>query len=465
MGRSWLAVTALVAIALTGAAPVCPTSTGSRPDFVAPFVPQGGFEVRALVGGVWQRVGEISCDRFFRERALQLPSGALGEGPVRVRLVQHGGGAAHIDAISLGETPPSRVDGARDPAAIALVARRDNDVVDAFGTMLELSFPASQQGGALRLCARVEGKIIEGSPFAFPPLNTFQPIGPDSAFYPYRPTDAAAAPFLSEALDPQQALFAELCMPTSGHPTGITYGWVANDRHMLYAAVEFTPDNTCDGSKDWSSVFIRRGDQVREFRVSENETRWGHPSFLATARASYHHKLYTFAIPFSELGIESAREAGELKIAFAAYGTAFVTFLTPTSIDFGAIAAGHMSLPHTVLVTNTFPGTNITLGTPWSTRTGPDSGVFLLSPGSCSDGLLIPPLGTCQFQVTYAPASVGPDSDGIVVHGTPQNGLPFQYTLAVEGQAVEPVPALAHLGLALLAAALAIVGMLLIRRH
>jgi hypothetical protein len=463
MGKRWMAVITVMAVGVAGAAPVSAASTPLTPTFMTPFLPQGGFGVQAMVDGVWQRVGDVSCDRFVRERTLVLPVGALGARNVRVRLVEHGGGAAHIDSVALGDTPPIRVTGAADPEALSLVARRDNDVLDVFGETIELTFPAGC-GSVLRLSARVEGEVNEGSPFAFPTENTFQPLTPASSFYRYVPTGAGRAPAWPKGLDASRALFAEFSRPTTGHPDGMTYGWVANDRATLYAAVEFTPDNTCDGNKDWSSVTVERDGKLQEFRVSENLTRWGRPSFLATERAGYRHKLYTFAIPFSELGVRNAKEAGELKLAFAAYGTAAINWLSPQYWNFGSIGVGQSSPQTGFTITNTNPTTSMTLGTPWYTRNGPNSGMFPLDPNTCTDGMVLLSSQSCTFFIAFEPTAAGGALDDITIHVTFGTNPPTDGGIRVQGLGVEAIPALGTLGLALLALALVGVGVFVLAR-
>jgi hypothetical protein len=463
MRKQWVGMIAVVLVGVAGAAPVSAASTPASPTFVTPFLPQGGFAVQALVDGAWQRAGDLSCDRFIRERTLVLPVGASREGQVRVRLVEHGGGAAHIDAVALGDTPPMRVAGAAEPDAMELVARRDNDVIDAFGNTIELTFPAGS-GDVLRVSARVENAVNEGSPFAFPTENTFQPLTPASSFYRYVPTAAGRAPAWPERLDASRALFAEFSRPTTGHPDGVTYGWVANDRTTLYAAVEFTPDNTCDGNKDWSSVTVERGGQMREFRVSEELTRWGRPSFLATERASYRHKLYTFAIPFSELGARNAKEAGELKLAFAAYGTAAISWLSPQYWNFGTVTVGQTSSATIFTILNTNPSLSMTLGTPWYTRSGPNSGMFPLDPGTCSDGQVLLPSQSCTFQIAFEPTAAGGALDDLTMHVTFGTNPPTDGGVRVQGLGVEAIPTLGTVGLALLSLALVGFGVFFLAR-
>ncbi len=463
MGRRSLTTLVTVLLAIVVAVPVAATSTALRPTFMTPFDPQGGFEVQVLVGGFWQRVGELPCDRYVRERGLKLPAAALAAPQVRVRLVQHGGGAAQIDQVVLGAAAATRVAGATEPDAVALAARRDNDVLDAFGRTIELTFPGRTRDGVLRLAARVEPKVNEGSPFAFPPANQFDPTVP-TAFYHYRPGATGRAPSWPNGLDQSNALFAERCRPTTGHPDGTTYGWVANDRDNLYAEVEFTSDNTRDGNKDWSSVTVERGGEVKEFRVSEDQTRWGRPSFVRTDRAGYRHKLYTFAIPFSELGARNAREAGELNLAFAAYGTAAVTWLSPLYHDFGQVLVGTTSSALTVTLTNVF-ASDLTLDTPYYTRSGPYSSQFPLTAGTCADGLVVHAGGTCTFQVAFAPTAAAAIGDSIVVAVHNAAGAPLTQTLLLNGNGILPIPTFTPVGIALLALALSGLGYFILRRR
>lgn len=453
-----------VVLLFAGGVSAAATTSPTNPAIPSPGLPQGGFEVQALADGFWRPVADVPFGRHFREALVELPAAALSTPRVRVRLVQHGGGAAHIDEISLGATAPTRLDGAAEPDALALSLRRDHDVLDAFGRTIELSFAASRLENPLRLTARVEGPVVEGSPFAFPPQNQFQTLTAGSAFYRYTPTAEGHAPAWPEALDPEEALFSERSVPTTGHPAGLTWGWVANDRENLYAAVEFTPDNTRDGDADWAGIQVVTGGEIREFRVSEVQTRWGLSRFVPTARAGYRHKLYTFAIPFAELGIRSPSEAGELKLAFSAYGTAAISWLSPLFHDFGTVVVGSAAPAATFTI---FNGTaqGMVLGTPWYTRAGPNSAVFAIDPGTCSDGLAIAAGDGCSFEVGLTPASAGAAQDDIVVSAAFGTAPQVQETLRVQGNGLlQGIPALGVLGGLALALVLGGAGTWLLRR-
>ena len=96
---------------------------------------------------------------------------------------------------------------------------------------------------------------------------------------------------------------------------------MGHDADHLYVAVDFTSDNTRDGDLDYAKVYVRRGMDLREFKISEGETRWGRTAFTYTDKAPYQHKTYEFKIPFQEIVRPDGREEKELHLAFAAYGT------------------------------------------------------------------------------------------------------------------------------------------------
>jgi hypothetical protein len=465
MNRHASVFVALLVVAVAASVPVGATSTSQRPTFMTPFDPQGSFEVQALVNGFWQRVGELRYDRYIRERAITLPAAALSAPNVRIRLLQHGGGAAQIDRAVLGETPPSRVAGAAESDAVALAARRDNDVLDAFGKRIEVTFPGGTRETFLRLAARVEPPVNEGDPFAFPPANQRTPLTAASAFYTYRPTATGSKPAWPTALDPSKALFAEFCRPSTGHPDGMTYGWVTNDRDTLYAEVEFTSDNTRDGNKDFSSITVLQDGRLKEFRVSEDRTRWGFPTFAVTDRAAYHHKLYTFAIPFAELGARSAAEAAELKLAFNAYGTSAVIWMEPYSHDFGGVELGQSSSPFLFIVRNHSATVSFTLDSPYISNLGPDSTQFAAADVSCSAGKLLAPGDSCTFQVTFSPTVGGELNDTFRVNIHYVNGGTDWAGVDVSGYGGLGIPTFSPMGIALLVLALCGLGYLILRRR
>jgi hypothetical protein len=277
--------------------------------------PEGEYIISIFNGDKWQEAGRLSCDRFFRERKIDLSPYLKEEGKVLIRLTQRGGGAAHIDSVFLGGMSPIDVKGSPDAIALKKLSKKDFDVIDAYSKDLELSFP-SDGDKKITLTARVEGTVISKTPFQFPVENLMKEMNTHSRFYTYE--------INSETMTPESKLiFKEYSKTGSGHPSGFTYGWVNNDDENLYVKIDFTPDNTMDGNKDYAKVYAKTDDGIKEFKISELETKWGKPQFIYTDKVDYQHKVYEFKIPLKELGLKevSAENAVPLQLAFSAYGT------------------------------------------------------------------------------------------------------------------------------------------------
>ncbi len=96
----------LLAVALAAA----PSGVAAKATLVEPGVPttlkgmtpQGYYVVFAQTANGWAEAGRIACDKEFRTQTLDLSALLPVEGIVRLRLAKAGGGAAHVDAISLG---------------------------------------------------------------------------------------------------------------------------------------------------------------------------------------------------------------------------------------------------------------------------------------------------------------------------------------------------------------------------
>ncbi len=273
--------------------------------------PNGEYIIEVFKDGGWHKAGSLAFDRVFRERKMDLRP-FLPEGrTIRVRITQKGGGAAHIDSIFLASLGPEKISGIKNENPLRKLSKRDFDVVDGFKKTLVLTFPASAKDKTFALSARVENKVISKTPFQFPLENLFRTMDENSRFYRYR----------LGTKDSPEPFFKEWSKTGSGHPSNFTYGYVNNDEENLYVKIDFTPANTRDTGKDYAKVYVKTKQGLKEFNISEAETRWGQPSFTYTDKVSYQHKVYDFKIPLKELGMNDTRE-GELLLAFAAYGSA-----------------------------------------------------------------------------------------------------------------------------------------------
>lgn len=265
----------------------------------------GGYGVEVLVDGVWQSAGRLNYDIYYREHALDL-SAHCESGPVSVRLTPLSRREAHLDAALLGGAPALSVDAA---AGLAKLGAVDFDVLDSDGEPVVLHFAGPGSDGQLAVTARIEAAQVCGVPFQLPLANMFRTMGPDSAFYSYQLGTPAS----------QQPLSQEWARAVTGHPSGPIFTWAHDDGQQLYVTVDFTGDNTMDGDADWARVYVRTEAGLRQFTVSVPEQRWGTPHFSYTDKVSYQHKVYDFVIPLNELGLDGL--AGEIGLAFAAYGT------------------------------------------------------------------------------------------------------------------------------------------------
>jgi hypothetical protein len=290
--------------------------------------PTGFYDILVLNGGQWQYAGILRYDKYFRSKHLDLRPFLPAKGTINIRLFQNGGGAAHIDAVQLGEQRPAKIEGTNDPMALKKILQKDFDVVDAYYKSLDLTFTSSGDNKILTMTARVEPRAISKVPFQFPTHNLFRTITAGSQFYPYQLKPKIDSQTDKTTATSDKAFFKEYCLTGSGHPSGFTYGWVSNDDKNLYVKIDFTPDNTQDGTKDYAKLYVRKGGQLNDFTVSEADTTWGNPAFTYTDKASYQHKVYNFSIPLETIGIEKPTTVEKIDLAFAAYGTATPGYLT-----------------------------------------------------------------------------------------------------------------------------------------
>ncbi len=273
----------------------------------------GYFEVYAKDGSGFQLVDRLGYDKYFREKTIDLEKYTSGGTMLDVRIIQNGGNAAHIDAVLLDGKPPATATVNNSPINMQKISQKDFDVIDGYDQAFEFSFSSSSAGNVLRLTARVEGDRISKIPFQFPLTNLYRDINSQSDFYAYDMTTPAAGNPLDAV-----PLLKEWSLSGTGHPNAYTYGWVWHDADNLYVHMDFSGDNTYDGLKDYARVYVNTDDEIKMFKMSVAETRWGNPEFIYTDTVKYQHKVYPFTIPLSELG-DAAPET--LELAFAAYGT------------------------------------------------------------------------------------------------------------------------------------------------
>jgi hypothetical protein len=308
----------------------CPLMVfASYPVRQYPYVPpiekmqyNGEYSIYVLKDGRWQEVGKLTYDEFFRERAIDLSRYISDEKAVRVQIRQKGGEAAHIDSVVLGDNPPVQVKEIAD--GLKKLSKNDFDVIDAFGRKLEVMFNKGVKDNILKLTARIED-INRGKPFQFPIANMNRKMDTGAHFYSYNLNSVKGTINLDGKLGEvvgSSPFFKEYSLAGTGHPSGYTYGWVRNDNENLYVSIDFTPDDTMDGDKDYAKVYVNTDRGLKEFKVSVPETKWGKAGFTYTDKVGYQHKVYEFKIPLGEVLGKQIMGRDKVFLAFSAYGTA-----------------------------------------------------------------------------------------------------------------------------------------------
>lgn len=365
-------------------------------------------------GGKWALAGNITEGKNYVSKQLDLSAFLKPGEAAKIRIVNTDGNAAHIDSVTLGGLAPSSVmlNGISDDDAARKLAKSDMDVMPAHEKVIDLAFPANRKDAKLTLLARIEALHITLDDFKFPTENTYKDIGTESKFFTYElganvgKLSLKGKPGETGAMTP---FFKEFSPAGTGHPSAFTYGWVMNDDKYLYVAIDFTGDNTEDGNKDYTKVFAKINGKVREFKISEDQAKWGKPSFTYTDKVAYQHKYYEFRIPLEEVG---AKESKSLELAFAAYGTCASTLNPASPYSFGNVTVGSSSAPVSVTVTPICGGISFT-------STVLATGVnFSRNNNTCTPGGALP----CTFTMTFSPTTTGLLSDSITVN---TNGTAF----------------------------------------
>jgi hypothetical protein len=308
--------------------PMITLASYSRPYndyFTTPLekmISHGEYVIYVLKGGTWQKAGKLTYDKYFRERKIDLSEYLLSDKKAHIRLVQKGGGAAHIDSVLLGGNPPLEVKNVEN--GLKKLSTKDFDVVDAFEKSIEVVFNGNGEDKTLKLTARVEDTVIRGVPFVFPLQSMYVDMDTDAHFYTYKLNSNRGGIEIDGALNEvshKSPFFKVYSQSVTGHPSTFTYGWVWNDDKNLYVAIDFTGDNTMDGDRDYAKVYVNINNEIKEFKVSVPETKWGSPEFSYTDKVNYQHKVYEFKIPLSEITEGGLYKQDKLLLAFSAYGT------------------------------------------------------------------------------------------------------------------------------------------------
>ena len=147
-------------------------------------------------------------------------------GDIRIRIVREGGGAGHIDMVSVGGNPPKKVIWPKEKIALRKLAKRDFDVTECSAKGIDLVFAGSKlKDKSLVLVGRIESKDISKEAFKFPPSNLYKKINKSSEFYSYKLNSKTFQINVDEDLkgiNQEEPFFQEFSRSGTGHPSGFT---------------------------------------------------------------------------------------------------------------------------------------------------------------------------------------------------------------------------------------------------
>jgi flagellar hook assembly protein FlgD len=302
-------------------------------DSPPPLFTCGSFHVETWSGGSFVERGVVRHGLRYRESAIEL-SDALPDarGDLRVRVRQQGTENAHLDSLLLevdgARVPPTsarRVDGGTEGEDVAAVlATLDDEVLEVGGTTIEAIWQLADElrarveaGAPIRLL--LAGREENLSNRDARPIEL--PAARGDAYELVLRAEGSLAVDGRQTADDQlgEPLFREWVRPDTGHPRAEVLGWVLSDGERLYAALDFTADNTRDVDGDWGALLIDTGSGWRELRVTERDSTWGRAGFGTTGTVRYRHRYYELSAPLAELGLSVG---DTVRVRFAAYGTA-----------------------------------------------------------------------------------------------------------------------------------------------
>lgn len=278
----------------------------------------GMFTIESKMGDSWVNLGSLAYGKFQETKELDLGEHQSNKNTL-IKITQKGGGAAYLDSVFLDGATAFKANGTKSKVLNKL-SKEDLDVTPVKDGII-LEFETSNGRGILSVTGRIEDEIISKEPLQFPLANNYKPKSQIVDFYTYELNSnygKITADGVLDEVEGMEVFAKEYQVPGSGHPAGDTYFWVMNDDENLYVVMDFTPDNTYDGDKDYAKVYVNTDEGIKEFKVSVPDTTYGTAGFTYTDKVVFEHKVYEFVIPLNELGSIT----DNLELAFVGYGTA-----------------------------------------------------------------------------------------------------------------------------------------------
>jgi len=238
------------------------------------------FVIEEYANGLWQPVavtpfpGRPYPDRYT-SKIFTLPVSSD-----RVRITHKGGTqAAHLDEVVLDGHMPDAVRDLSDDSSLPAkkFTSADYDVVSVQKRTIELVWKT--KGSSLTITGVAED--YKGVPYRWPRED-----------------------YLTYRVGTKQTYtFAEV--PVSSHPFATRYAYVSADKKNLKVTIDWASDNTLDIGTvgDWAELGVVTKDGLKTFLINGYKTEWGTGAFTYTDRVSWQHKVYTFSIPLSQVGV------------------------------------------------------------------------------------------------------------------------------------------------------------------
>lgn len=200
------------------------------------------------------------------------------------------------------------------------LSKTDNDVIE-----VEKEIYLNISGkGKLIISAR-SPLTLRGKEYAFkfPKDNYGTSINENSNFIEYKINSNIGSFSDNNLIIPnREYLFYHLenVVTGSGHPTAPMDYYVSNDDNYLYIFTEAFIDNTFDHGKDYSKVYVKTNNEIKEYQVNtidENEYgKWWFEYTNSDSNINWQHMEYLIKIPMSDIKDKN------IGLLFEYYGTA-----------------------------------------------------------------------------------------------------------------------------------------------
>ena len=222
-------------------------------------------------GSQWVERGKLHYSLAYGEQEVDLSDFLPDpDGEFKVRILQSGHEAAHVDNVTLrvGDhifLPDRALRDDTGEDVLDELRHADYEVIDLHERSFQVRWSGLPEGEPLRLNLIAREETLSGRrvrPFRYPR---------EEGVYNYRLSgeEAMKVDGLQTSADGlDEPLFEQRSKPGTGHPAATVVGWVGSDDAHLYAALDFTVDNTLDRDQDWAELQVETPEGLKAFRIT-----------------------------------------------------------------------------------------------------------------------------------------------------------------------------------------------------